>query len=76
MTWFFIASCVLSAWAMLHLMGLERTQLLRDLETRLRNEPPPPPPPEPAKEPPAKSAPKTTVAKAPAPRSIAPGKSK
>jgi len=72
MTWFLIASCVLSAWAMLRLMGSERTQMLRDLETRLRNEPPPAPAP---KEP-AKSAPKTAATMPPSPKSVVPAKSK
>jgi hypothetical protein len=56
MTYFLIISCVVSGWAMLSLLGTERTQMVKDLESQLRREEaqkptPPAPPNAPAPEP-------------------------
>lgn len=49
MDYFLLIGCVLCGWAMLGLIGDERTHLVKELDRRLRREaraaPPPPPPP-------------------------------
>jgi hypothetical protein len=64
MTYFLTFSCVIGGWAMLRMMGTERTEMMRELEMRLRQEQqtasPPPPPAKPA----AKSAGKPHAADA------------
>jgi hypothetical protein len=63
MTYFLIISCVVCGWAMLSLLGMERTQLVQDMEAQLKrqkeSQPPAQPaaPPPPA-QPPAKAKPK------------------
>ncbi|MGD0139818.1 MAG: hypothetical protein ABSD28_13145 [Tepidisphaeraceae bacterium] len=38
MNYFIITGCVVCGWAMLRMMGTERSQMLRELEARLRRE--------------------------------------
>ncbi|MGA2442470.1 MAG: hypothetical protein ABSH08_16070 [Tepidisphaeraceae bacterium] len=38
MNYFLIIGCVVCGWAMLRMMGTERSQMLRDLEARHRRE--------------------------------------
>ena len=38
MTYFLIISCVMGGWAMLRLLGTERSQMIKDLESQLRLE--------------------------------------
>jgi len=38
MNYFIITGCVVGGWAMLRMIGTERSQMLRVLETRLRRE--------------------------------------
>jgi 16S rRNA U1498 N3-methylase RsmE len=38
MNYFIIFGCVVCGWAMLRMMGTERSQMLRDMEARLRRE--------------------------------------
>jgi hypothetical protein len=57
MTYFLIISCVVSGWAMLRLLGTERSQMVKDLESQLRQEEAQqPPPPKPAQTPAADAA--------------------
>jgi hypothetical protein len=66
MTWFLVISCVVCGWAMLRIIGSERTTLIAELEARLKKEAPPPPPP-PADPPPAEAKTAATANKTPTP---------
>jgi hypothetical protein len=46
MTYFLIISCVVSGWAMLRLLGTERSQMVKDLESQLRQQEAQQPPPQ------------------------------
>ena len=75
MNYFLVISCVVCGWAMLRVIGSERSHLIQDLEARARKaaEKPPPKPEEPlsvggpAPAPAPKSAPKLDQKPAPAP---------
>jgi hypothetical protein len=68
MTYFLIFSCVVAGWAMLRMMGSERTQMIKDLETQLRREE--------KQKSAAQPAPVTAAAKPPAAEAAAPQKAK
>lgn len=57
MTYFLVIGCVVCGWAMLRIIGAERTIRLDELEARMKAEAPkPPPPPKPTPPLEAKSA--------------------
>jgi hypothetical protein len=79
MTYFLIISCVVSGWAMLRLMGSERTQMIKELEADLRKQQEleqqnSPPPAETAEPLPAATPPKAAAPKPAPPKPTVPAK--
>jgi hypothetical protein len=74
MTYFLTISCVVCGWAMLRLLGSERTLMMKAMESQLRREQPLVPPAQTA---PDTTAPeKTSPGKTPVPGAAAPPKGK